>query len=91
MSLSTLLKSVNKGFLKDVLTGAGFTLGTSAITLTALNTAINSFKSSLIGVPVEILGLAHIAGFDYGFSIILGAIVAKNIQDASKLTIKSIK
>ena len=90
MSLVSLLKSANKGWLKDVLTGAGLTLGTSAIALTALNTAISSFKSNLTGLPVELLGLAHIAGFDYAFSIILGAIVARNVQSAGKLSLQKI-
>lgn len=91
MSLSVLLKSLQKGFLKNVLTGAGLTIGTSAITLTAINTAINHFKGSIGGIPIEILGLAHIAGLDYGFSIVLGAIVAKSIQDSAKLSIKSVQ
>lgn len=90
MSLVSLIKSANKGWLKDVLTGAGLTLGTSAITLTALNTAISSFKSNLTGLPVELLGLAHVAGFDYAFSIVLGAIVARNIQSAGKLSLQKI-
>lgn len=90
MSLVSLIKSANKGWLKDVLTGAGLTLGTSAITLTALNTAISSFKSNLTDLPVELLGLAHVAGFDYAFSIVLGAIVARNIQSAGKLSLQKI-
>lgn len=90
MNLVSLIKSANKGWLKDVLTGAGLTLGTSAITLTALNTAISSFKSNLTGLPVELLGLAHVAGFDYAFSIVLGAIVARNIQSAGKLSLQKI-
>lgn len=90
MSLISLLKSVNKGFIKEVLEGAGLTLGTSAITLTGLNTAINVFKDSLNAIPLEILGLAKIAGFDYAFSIVLGAIIARQVQSASKLTIQKI-
>lgn len=90
MSMISLLKSANKGWLKDVLVGAGLTLGTSAVTLTALNTAIDVFKDSLIGLPADIMGLAHIAGFDYGFSIILGAMVAKHVQAAGKLTLQKV-
>lgn len=90
MSLIDLMKSANKGWLKDVLTGAGLTLGTSAITLTALNTAISTFKNQLGQVSADILGLAHIAGFDYAMSIILGAIVARQIQSAGKLSLQKI-
>lgn len=90
MSLVEVLKSVNKGWLKSVLTGAGLTLGTSAIVLTGLSTAIASFKSSLGGLSGDLLGLAHVSGFDYAFSIILGAIVAKAVQDAGKIGLKKI-
>lgn len=91
MSLVKLIKSANKGFLKDVLLGAGLTLGTSAVTLTAINGAISHFKNSISGVSTDVLSLAHIAGFDYAFSIILGAIVAKSVQNAGKLTLSRIK
>lgn len=91
MGLVTLLKSVQKGFLKNVLTGAGLTLGTSGVILASLNTAISHFKNATNSLPVQILGLAHLAGFDYFFSIILGAMVAKQIQNAGKLTLQKIK
>lgn len=90
MSLITLVKSVNKGWLKDVLTGAGLTLCTSAVTLTALDTAISTFKGQLGQVSQDILGLAHIAGFDYAMSIILGAIVARQVQSAGKLSLQKL-
>ena len=88
MSLISLFKGLQKGWLKDVLTGAGLTLGTSAVSLAALNIAINSFKENLAGVPADLLGLAHIMGIDVSMSIILGAIVARHSLQASKLTIK---
>lgn len=84
-SLSTLFSSAQKGFLKNVLTGAGVTLATSGIVLTALNTAINQFKSSLNGIAGTVLQLAGLAGFDIFFSLILGAIVARYVQNSSKL------
>lgn len=40
MSLISLFKGLQKGLLKDVLVGAGLTLGSSAVSLTALNVAV---------------------------------------------------
>lgn len=86
-----LLKNFNKGWLKQVLTGAGLTLGTSAITLTSLNSMITFFKSNIGQIPATILGLAHIAGLDVAISIILGAIVASHVQAMGKLTLQKLK
>ncbi len=74
-----------------MLTGAGLTLGTTAITLTAVNTAIDTFRSSFNYVSIELLGLAHLMGLDYAFSIVLGAIIARAVQNATKLSLQKIK
>ena len=84
-SLSTLFSSLQKGFLKNVLTGAGLTLATGGAILTALNTAIDQFKSSLGSVSSSLLQLAGVAGFDIAFSIVLGAIAARYVQNTAKL------
>lgn len=91
MNLISILKSVQKGFLKRVLTGAGLTLGTSAVVLTSLNTLITNFRSILGSVSSDLLGLAGLAGFDYYFSIVFGAIVARQVQKASSITLQSLK
>ena len=80
-SLSTLFSSLQKGFLKNVLTGAGITLATSGALLIVLNQAVTTFKSSLGSISATVLNLAGLAGFDYAFSIILGAIVTKYVQN----------
>lgn len=90
MALSSLLKSVNKGFLKDFLTGAGLTLATSGATLFVFNQMLNVFKNNVNSVPSQILSLAHIAGFDIFFSLILGAYVAKMTLSAGKLSLKKV-
>ncbi|HFD2142373.1 DUF2523 family protein [Acinetobacter baumannii] len=87
-SLATLFSSLQKGFLKNVLTGAGITLGTSGALLLVLNTAVTTFKNSLGAISATVLNLAGLAGFDYAFSIILGAIVTKYVQNSSKLTLR---
>lgn len=86
----SLFKGLQKGLLKDVLTGAGLTLGTAAINLTALNTVITKFKSDLNGIPSDLLGLASLAGIDVAMSITLGAIVTRHALSSTKLTLKKI-
>lgn len=90
MSMISLFKGLQKGWLKDVLTGAGLTLGTAAINLTALNTVITKFKSDLNGIPSDLLGLASLAGIDIAISITLGAIVTRHALSSTKLTLKKI-
>lgn len=90
MSMISLFKGLQKGWLKDVLTGAGLTLGTAAINLTALNTVITKFKSDLNGIPSDLLGLASLAGIDVAMSITLGAIVTRHALSSTKLTLKKI-
>ena len=87
-SLAALLKSVNKGWLKDILTGAGLTLGTAGVSMILINQVIDNFKNNVNGVPADVLALAHMAGFDYAISIVLGAIVARAAQGAANLSLR---
>lgn len=82
-SLATIFSSLQKGLLKRVLEGAGLTLGTSAVLLISIQTAIDSFRSSLGQVSSALLGLAGLAGFHIAFSIILGAIVTRYVQNTT--------
>lgn len=84
-SLSTIFSSLQKGFLKNFLTGAGLTLGTSGILMTALNTAIDQFKSSLGAMSLTLIQIAGVCGFDIAFSLVLGAITARYVQNSTKL------
>ena len=87
-SLSTMLASLNKGFLKNMLEGAGITLGVAGITLFSLNQAITHFKASLGSLSVAALQLANMMGLDTAFSIVLGAIVARYTQKTTQLVFK---
>lgn len=84
-SVSAIFTSLQKGFLKNALSGAGLTLATGGAILTALNTAIEQFKASLGAVSASLLQLAGVAGFDVAFSIVLGAIAARYVQNTAKL------
>lgn len=84
-SLNSILASFQKGFLKNILSGAGITLATSGLLMMAINTAIDSFKNSLNSVASTVLQFAGLIGLDVFFSLILGAIATRYIQNASKL------
>ncbi len=86
--LANLLKGINKGWLKTMLLGAGLTLGAAAGSMTFINQLINMFKGNVNSIPADILSLAHVAGFDYAISIILGAIVANVAMNAGKLSLR---
>ncbi|PKB89588.1 hypothetical protein A8A01_13545 [Ewingella americana] len=86
--LANLLKGINKGWLKDVLSGAGLTLGTAAASMIFINQLIDIFKGNLNSIPAGVLGIAHLAGFDYAISIVLGAIVTAAFQGAGKLSLR---
>lgn len=88
--LSNMLKGINKGWLKQALLGAGLTLGTAAGSMTFINQLIGMFKSNSSSIPSDILSLAHIAGFDYAISIILGAIVASVALNAGALSLRKL-
>lgn len=83
-----LLKAVNKGWLKDVLSGAGLTLATSGASLFLFNQMLNVFKSNMSSVPVTILSLAHVSGFDIFFSLVFGAYVAKMTLNSGNLVLR---
>ena len=88
--LANLLKGINKGWLKTMLLGAGLTLGAAAGSMTFINQLIGMFRSNTSSIPADILSLAHIAGFDYAISIILGAIVASVAMNAGSLSLRRI-
>ena len=91
MSLISLFKGLQTGWLRDVLTGAGLTLGTSAIALTALDTAVSKLKNDLNSISGSLLNLMALAGIDVAMSIILGAVVARHTLQAGKLTVQKLK
>lgn len=90
-SLSGLFTSLQKGFLKNVLEGAGLTLGTGAISLFLLDQAIQAMKSNFNNLSVTILQLAGLCGFDVAISITLGAIVTRYVQKSGSLSLQKLR
>lgn len=87
-SLSTIFSSLQKGFLKNVLEGAGVALGTTGVMLVALHQAINYFEQQAYSVPTALLQLLGLSGFDVFFSLILGAIVSRHQANIGKLVLR---
>lgn len=83
-----LFDSAQKGMLKNVLTGAGVMLASSAIFMTAFTAVLNSFKSTLGSVSSDIMSIAHVAGFDVAMTILLSACVTRLTLNQSKLMLK---
>lgn len=86
--LAALFTSLQKGALKNILTGAGVMLGSNIIFLSVFATAVNVLRNSVGSVSGDVLGLAHLAGFDIAMSLILGAIVTRLTLNSSKLALR---
>lgn len=86
--VATLFASLQKGFLKNLLEGAGLTLFTTGSILLTFKGLVERFKESLGEVPTDLINLAGLSGMDIYFSLILGAVVTKHFQSAGKLSIR---
>lgn len=75
-NLATVLKSSNDSWLGQVLKAGGLTILSATVIYTMVQTLVNTFISSLNGLPVSLLQLMGLAGVDTGFSIICGALLA---------------
>lgn len=91
MSLTAILKSVNRGFLKDALGGAGIALATSGAILITINSMIDNLRDATTNMPPIALTFAHLAGIDVGLSIFCGALVAKYVHQSSNIVLQKKK
>ena len=87
MSLSSILQNVQKGALKNILTGAGVSLATGAISYTAFQSAVNALKNQTNSIPADIIAILHLSGVDIFISTILAAIATTLTINASKLSL----
>ncbi|MCU4597193.1 DUF2523 domain-containing protein [Acinetobacter radioresistens] len=90
MSLSSLLQDLQKGALKNILTGAGVALTTSSISYLAFQQAVNAVQQQSYGIPGDLIAILHLAGFDIFFSTVLAAIVTRLSLNAGNLALKKI-
>ncbi|AWA47940.1 DUF2523 domain-containing protein [Acinetobacter junii] len=86
--LADLFTSLQKGALKNILTGAGLMLTSSTLVFTAFAAAVNALRNSLSGVSADVLSLAHLTGFDVAISLVLGALVTRLTLNSTKLALK---
>ena len=90
MSLSSLLQDLQKGALKNILTGAGVALTPSSISYIAFQQAVNAVQQQSYGIPGDLIAILHLAGFDIFFSTVLAAIVTRLSLNAGNLALKKI-
>lgn len=86
--LVDILTSLQKGTLKNVLTGAGVMLGSNIIFLSAFSAAVASLQNSVYAVSADVLSLAGLAGFDIAISTILAATVTRLTLNSQKLMLR---
>jgi hypothetical protein len=86
--LVDIFTSLQKGTLKNLLTGAGVMLGTNVVVLSTFQAAVNSLRGTLNSVGADVLSLASLTGIDVGMALVLGAIVTRLQLNSSKLILK---
>lgn len=91
MSLASILQGVQKGFLKDILTGAGVSLVTSSAVYLAFQAAVNELKQATYGIAGDILMILHISGFDIFMSSILAALATYLTISATRLSLEKVR
>jgi ABC-type uncharacterized transport system permease subunit len=89
-TITSILHSVQKGFLKDILVGAGVTLGSMSVSYIVFNSAIDQYREEIMSVEKDLLSLAHLAGFDVLLSNILAAILVSLTLRHTKLGLKKL-
>ena len=65
-----------------------FQAGLDSSVSKVIDEAINQFKNSLGDISLTVLQLAGVCGFHISFSLVLGAIVARYVQNTSQLFLK---
>lgn len=86
--LSKVLESRESGLLKNVLTGAGLTFGSTMVVTGAINTYISKITNDLNSLPSTMLSLMGLSSIDYAFSVVLSAVVARATMNASGVFLK---
>ncbi len=75
--LTRILTSLNKGFLKQLLLGAGIQLAFTGGGIALFTTMMDRFRDVTTGLPPTALMFAHLMGLDVGLSIVIGAMMTR--------------
>lgn len=88
--LSKVLESRENGLLKNILTGAGLTVASTAVMTTLVNSYIDKAKSDLNTLPQAMLQLMGLSNVDYALSVILSAVVSRVFMNSQGIFVKKI-
>ena len=86
--LSKVLDSFSSGLLRNILTGAGLTFGSTIMMTGLVDTYISSIKSDLNSIPETVLSFMAMSNLDYALSVILSALVSRAAMNSMGLFIK---
>lgn len=84
-SLADLLTSLQRGGLRRGLEGLGITLGTAGTLIFSFNTAVDVFRNNLSALPLTVVQFAGLIGLHIYFSLVIGAMATKYIQNSAKV------
>lgn len=86
--LSKLLDSASKGFLANVLVGAGLTLSSTLVVTGLVDQYIKTIQSDVYSLPQSLLMILGLSKIDYALSVVLSAVVARAAMNASGVFVK---
>lgn len=87
--IAKVLESRESGLLKNILTGAGLTLGSTIIVTTTINAYIDNIKADVNSLPQDLLAIMGLSNVDYAFSVILSAVVARATMNAKGVFLRA--
>jgi len=83
--LKSLLDSFSEGFLSKLIKGAGVSLISGTIILTAINFLINKFLADFFVVG-DLASLIGVSGLDQCISIVMSAFIARAMISSTSLS-----
>lgn len=86
--LSKVLESNQTGMLKRILTGAGLTFGSTLTVTAVVDNYVNRLVNDVHSLPADMLMLMGLSRIDYGLSVVLSAVVARSMMNASGVFLK---
>lgn len=86
--IQKILDSRESGFLRNILTGAGLTLGSTVVVTSTIKTYIAKIQTDVYSLPSDMLVLMSLSNMDYAFSVVLSAVVARATMNSMGLFLK---
>ncbi len=89
--IAKILDSRESGFLRNILTGAGLTFGSTIVVTSAVKSYIAKIQGDVYSLPSELLMLMGLSNIDYAFSVVLSAVVARATMNSAGVFLKTKK